>query len=214
MQKKTQCGLYLITPPSLKIEKFAASFEQALLADETKIIAALQIRLKEYTQAQLISIANALRPICVKHKIMLLMNDFPELASKTKCNGVHIGQTDASLEVARASVGTSQIIGVTCHNSLKLARAASEKGADYVAFGAFFPTKTKAVNFLAQKHLLHEWASTSDIPSVAIGGITPENCHSLVRAGANFLAVISSFWGHPNGPDAAVIAFKNAITAA
>jgi thiamine-phosphate pyrophosphorylase len=143
------------------------------------------------------------------------MNDRPDLALQTGCDGVHVGQEDASYAEARRLLGPDQTVGVTCYASRHLAMEAAEAGADYVAFGGFFPSPTKGGRkFHGDIEILSWWSELMEVPSCAIGGITPENCGPLVAAGADFLAVISAVWGHPQGPGAGVKAFIKAIAAA
>ncbi len=137
-----------------------------------------------------------------------ILNDRPDLAAELGCDGVHVGQDDASYAEARAAMGPSRIVGVTCHDSRHLAIEAAEAGADYVAFGAFFPTKTKTPKTQADIALLQWWAELMVVPAVAIGGITIANAPALVAAGADFLAVSAGVWEHPDGPEAAVKAFN------
>ncbi len=212
--RQKECHLYLITPPNLHLETFRVSLETILAADNAGLIRVLQIRQKNLPSSELQNIALSLKPICTHHNVLLLINDSPAIAHATSCDGVHLGQKDPTYENARSIIGKNRIVGITCHNSIDLAVAASQKGADYVAFGAFFPTRTKKVEFVAKPQILRIWKNFSKIPSVAIGGITPENCHNLVKAGADFLAVVSSVWGHPDGPSTAISAFKKAITEA
>jgi thiamine-phosphate pyrophosphorylase len=155
--------------------------------------------------------ADLLRPIAQERDVAFLMNDRPDLARETGCDGVHVGQEDASYGEARRLLGSDRIVGVTCHDSRHLAMEAGEAGADYVAFGAFFPTGSKEAKTRASPELLSWWHELMEIPSVAIGGITPANCGELVRAGADFLAVIGAVWSHADGPAAAVRAFNDAI---
>jgi len=136
------------------------------------------------------------------------MNDRPDLAQRTGCDGVHVGQQDASYKDARALLGPSAIVGVTCHDSRHLAMEAGDQGADYVAFGAFFPTDTKETQHKPDPEILTWWSEATTVPCVAIGGITVENCPPLVYAGADFLSVISGVWNYPDGPAAAVQAFN------
>jgi thiamine-phosphate pyrophosphorylase len=142
------------------------------------------------------------------------MNDRPDLALATGCDGVHVGQEDASYAEARRILGLGRIVGVTCHGSRHLAIEAAEAGADYVAFGAFFSSASKPVKHHADADLLRWWSELMEVPCVAIGGITPENCGPLVEAGADFLAVISAVWHHPDGPGAAVKGFAQAMSRA
>jgi thiamine-phosphate pyrophosphorylase len=146
--------------------------------------------------------------------VAFLMNDRPDLALATGCDGVHVGQEDGTYAEARRILGLGRIVGVTCHASRHLAIEAAEAGADYVAFGAFFPTSSKETKHHADVELLRWWSEIMTVPSVAIGGITPDNCAPLVKAGADFLAVISAVWDHPQGPAAAVKSFLRAIAAA
>jgi thiamine-phosphate pyrophosphorylase len=138
-----------------------------------------------------------------------ILNDRPDLAAELGCDGVHVGQEDASYAEARALVGADKIVGVTCHDSRHLAMEAGEAGADYVAFGAFFPTATKEPKTRADLELLQWWAEAMVVPVVAIGGITVKNAPALIAAGADFLAVSAGVWEHPDGPEAAVKAFNS-----
>jgi len=143
----------------------------------------------------------------------VILNDRPDLAARFDCDGVHIGQEDAPFAEARRLVGTDRIVGVTCHDSRHLAMDAAEAGADYVAFGAFFPTTTKDAKTHADLEVLEIWQENMLAPCVAIGGITPGNCRPLVTAGADFIATSSAVWAHPEGPGAAVAAFNAEIAA-
>lgn len=210
----SSCRLYLITPPRLgDLDAFAGAFRAALDAGD---VACVQLRLK--TEAggvvpddDVLFAAEALLPIARERNVAFLINDRPDLALKSGADGVHVGQQDASCRNARAILGEDATVGVTCHNSKHLALIAGEAGADYVAFGAFFPTATKDASTRADPSLLEWWREATTLPSVAIGGVTPENCGPLVRAGADFLAVSAGVWSHPDGPAAAVRAFNSAI---
>lgn len=153
-----------------------------------------------------------LRPITQDRDVAFIMNDRPDLAAECGCDGVHVGQQDAAYDEARRIVGADAIVGVTCHASRHLAMEAAEAGADYVAFGAFFPTTTKEAKTRADPEILVWWQEMMTAPCVAIGGITVENCPALVTAGADFLAVASGVWNHPEGPACAVEDF-NAVFA-
>lgn len=210
------CRLYLITPPQIEnLTQFADDFVRALDAGD---VACVQLRLKVGDAAAdddlVLRAAETLAPLARDRDIAFLINDRPDLALKAGADGVHVGQSDASLAEARDLMGAEATMGVTCHNSRHLGLVAGESGADYVAFGAFFPTLTKEAPTKAEPALLEWWAYATTVPSVAIGGITPQNCGPLVRAGADFLAVSASVWGHDGGPDAAVRAFVEAIAAA
>ncbi len=202
------CRLYLITPPTIDLAAFSGTLAAALEAGD---VAAVQLRLKGAGDDEVCRAAEALRPVVQSRDAALILNDRPDLAAETGCDGVHVGQRDAPYEEARRAVGDGAIVGVTCHCSRHLAMEAAEKGADYVAFGAFFPTATKTAKSRAKPEILEIWSETTTVPSVAIGGITPENCPPLIEAGADFLAVSSGVWGHPDGPAQAVKAFGEAI---
>jgi thiamine-phosphate pyrophosphorylase len=197
--------LYLITPPKLEPRAFAQDLNRALDAGD---VASLQLRLKEASDDEIARAVEVLMPIAQKHDVAFLLNDRPDLARALGCDGVHIGQQDATYEKAREAVGHDRIVGVTCHGSRDLAFEAGEAGADYVAFGSFYPTATKEVRFTADLELLEWWAETMTVPVVAIGGITVENASPLIEAGADFIAVCSGVWNYPSGPPAAVRAFN------
>ena len=201
----SDCRLYLITPPTLEARAFADVLARALDAGD---VACLQLRLKAVSDDDIRRTAEILMPVAQSRDVAFLMNDRPDLAAELSCDGVHIGQEDASYAEARKLVGPDRIVGVTCHDSRHLAMEAAEAGADYVAFGAFFPTVTKAAKTRAEPELLRWWAEMMVVPCVAIGGITVENAAVLVEAGADFLAVSSGVWNYADGPAAAVKAFN------
>jgi thiamine-phosphate pyrophosphorylase len=200
-----RCRLYLITPPKLDARSFAESFKRALSGGD---VASFQLRLKDATDDEILRAAEILKPIAQRANTAFILNDRPDLAAKLGADGVHVGQEDASYEEARAAMGPDRIVGVTCHNSRHLAIEASEAGADYVAFGAFFPTATKEPKTRAEPELIQWWAETMVVPCVAIGGITVGNCVPLIEAGADFLAVSAGVWDYEGGPAAAVKAFN------
>ncbi len=203
------CRLYLITPPAIDdLAAFARVLDSALAAGD---VAALQIRLKPADDAAILAAVEALAPVARAHGVAVLLNDRPDLARRAGCDGVHIGQSDGSLAEARRTMGPDAMIGVTCHDSRDLAMDAAEAGADYVAFGAFFPTATKQTTHRPEPDILTIWQETVEIPCVAIGGITPANAGDLARAGADFVAVSSAVWDHPEGPAAAVRAFNQVL---
>jgi thiamine-phosphate pyrophosphorylase len=177
-------------------------------------VAALQLRLKPADDDLIRRAADVIRPVTQARGVALIMNDNPGLAVATGCDGVHVGQSDTPAADARRIIGPDRQLGVTCHASRDLAIEAGEAGADYVAFGAFFPTGTKETTHRADVELLEWWGEMMTLPSVAIGGITAANCAPLVRAGADFLAVVSAVWGHPEGPAGGVRALEAAIGAA
>ena len=199
------CRLYLITPPRLDdLAAFGRLLAQTLDAGD---VAALQIRLKDQPDQVIAAAVDALSPIAQARGVAVILNDRPDLAAKLGCDGVHVGQSDTPLKDARKIMGPDAMIGVTCHDSRHLAMEAAEGGADYVAFGAFFPTTTKEVEHRADPEILTWWQGLFELPCVAIGGITPDNAKLLVDAGADFLAVSGAVWNHPEGPAAAVKAF-------
>ena len=205
----SSCRLYLITPPRLPdVAVFATALATALDAGD---VAALQIRLKDVADAEIEAAVRALSPLAQTHDVAVILNDRPDLAARFGCDGVHVGQEDASYAEARRLMGKDRIVGVTCHASRHLAMEAAEAGADYVAFGAFFDTATKDASTRADPEILSIWQETMTTPCVAIGGITVENCRALVTAGADFLAVSAGVWSYPEGPAAAVAAFNAEI---
>jgi thiamine-phosphate pyrophosphorylase len=206
------CALYLITPASIPdLGVFAGLLDQALAAGPA---AALQIRLKDVDDAAILAAVAALKPVAQAHGVAVILNDRPDLAARSGCDGVHVGQSDASYAEARRVMGPNAMIGVTCHDSRELAMDAAEAGADYVAFGAFFPTATKATTHRPDLEILTIWQETVETPCVAIGGITAANAGDLARAGADFVAVSAAVWGHPDGPAAAVREFDQALASA
>ena len=200
-----RCRLYLITPSKLDPKTFGETRKRALDGGD---VASLQLRLKDVSDDEIRRAAQALMPIAQARGVAFIVNDRPDLARELRADGVHIGQEDASYAEARAIVGPNAIVGVTCHNSRHLAIEAAEAGADYVAFGAFFPTETKAAKTQADIELLQWWSEVMVVPCVAIGGITVENAKPLVDAGADFLAVSAGVWGYDKGPQAAVREFN------
>ena len=210
------CRLYLISPPAIELSKFADSLKAAFDGGD---VGSFQLRLKNASDDEMLRAAEKLIPICHAHKAAFIMNDRPDLAAECGADGVHVGQEDLEkmpIKKIRAVIGEERIIGVSCHDSRHLAMEAGEMGADYVAFGAFYPTKSKEPAQLA-KHgvptpeILGWWAENTVLPCVAIGGITPANCLPLVQAGADFIAVITAVWEHPEGPKKAVEEFNRAF---
>lgn len=197
--------LYLITPPVFELAAFSRALEEALGGGD---VACVQLRLKDTPDAEILRIGAALKPIVQAADAALILNDRPDLASRLDADGVHVGQSDASYAEARRLMGKDRIVGVTCHNSRDLAYEAAEAGADYVAFGAFYPTSTKNPPHWADPELLAIWQETMETPCVAIGGITIENAEPLVRAGADFVAVSAGVWTHPDGPATAIANFN------
>ena len=198
--------LYLITPPSLSPQAFQSDLAAAL---DAGYVGALQLRLKETGDDEIRRSIELLLPIAKARKVPFILNDRPDIACEMGCDGVHLGQDDASYKEARKLIGEDAIIGVTCRNSKHLAVVAAEQGADYIAFGSFFPTATKDTKFRAPIDILQWWQKLMPTPCVAIGGITAENGVELVRAGADFLAVIGAVWHHGGGPAEGVKAMNS-----
>ena len=200
------CRLYLISPPHLSAKNFIIPLREALDGGD---VASFQLRLKHADDDTIRRTADLLRPIVQAAGTAFILNDRPDLAAELGCDGVHVGQEDTPYPEARRLMGPDRIVGVTCHDSRHLAIEAGEAGADYVAFGAFFPTKTKEPKTTADPELLRWWSDLTVVPCVAIGGITAQNAPALIEAGADFLAVSAGVWEHPDGPEAAVKAFNN-----
>lgn len=206
------CRLYLITPPRIDdVAGFARLFESVLKAGD---VAALQIRLKDAPDEHIRNCYAALAPIADAHNVAVLINDRVDLAKAFGADGVHLGQDDMPLRDARAILGKAAMIGITAHDSRHLAMLAGEGGADYVAFGAFFKSATKTPKTTATTELVNWWSEIFEIPCVAIGGITAENCTPVVKAGADFLAISGGIWNAPCGPQAAIQNIIQAIKCA
>jgi thiamine-phosphate pyrophosphorylase len=200
----TRCRLYLITPPAFEPD-FAETLNRALGAGD---VACVQLRLKDASDDAILRAGEMLQPIVQKAGVAFIVNDRPDLAARLGADGVHIGQEDTPYDEARRVMGPERIVGVTCHDSRHLAMVAAEAGADYVAFGAFFPTATKEPKTACDLETLRWWADVMVVPAVAIGGITPANARPLIDAGADFIAASSGVWAHEQGPQAAVKSFN------
>ncbi|MEO1041363.1 MAG: thiamine phosphate synthase [Pseudomonadota bacterium] len=207
----TEPTLYLISPPTLQdLGSFTGVLSHVLeVADGA--VACLQLRLKDVPDDEILRAAEAIYPLVNAAGAGFLINDRPDLAARSGADGVHLGQSDGSVAQARSLLGADKDIGVTCHNSLHLAMEAGEAGADYVAFGAFFSTTTKKVEFHAEADLLTRWAEMATVPVVAIGGITAETAPGLLDAGADYLAVSGAVWNHPDGAVAGVKTFTQVL---
>lgn len=188
----TDCQLYLISPLDVS-GTFPERLERALDAGKG-VVTAFQFRVKELDQHEAARLAGPLRAICAAREVAFIVNDDVALAKRLGADGVHLGQGDGDPRDAREELGREAQIGVTCHDSRHLALEAGEAGADYVAFGAFFPSETKETSHRAEIELLEWWSEMVELPSVAIGGITPANCAPLIKAGADFLAVSGAIW--------------------
>ena len=200
----SDCRLYLVSPPRIAPKDFSGVLKGALMGGD---VASFQLRLKHVSDDEIRRAVDTLRPIVQANGTAFILNDRPDLAAELGCDGVHIGQEDASYGEARAAL-PGGIVGVTCHDSRHLAMEAAEAGADYVAFGAFFPTQTKEPKTSADIELLRWWSEMMVVPCVAIGGITVANAPALIEAGADFLAVSAGVWEYPDGAEAAVRAFN------
>jgi len=201
------CQLYLISP-----ERYDPGFPETLKAAlDAGPVAAFQLRLKGVGDMEILRAGAALKPILAAYDVAFILNDRADLAKDLGADGVHLGQSDGSIAAARSLLGHDAQIGVTCHDSRHLAMEAGEAGADYVAFGAFYPTATKVTSHRPDPSILGWWTTISEIPCVAIGGITPQNARPLVEAGADFLAVSGAVWAHPDGAAAGVKAFQSVL---
>ncbi len=199
--------IYLISPAQIELKTFSVSLKKALGTALTQVF---QLRLKNYDLAEVKKIAQELKKICHDNNCLFLLNDFSKIALEIGADGVHLGEEDKSIKIVRENSPSNFIIGASCYDSKHLAMEAGEQGADYLSFGAFFPTKTKASRGKPTTEII-EWCNEMiNLPIVAIGGITDKNCSPLIKAGADFLAVISYVWEHPLGE---VVALQNLSSA-
>jgi thiamine-phosphate pyrophosphorylase len=205
-QRTESAKLYLTSPQDVG-GTFPDRLRSAL---EPGIASAFQLRVKDVGEHELARLAELLQRICADAGVAFIVNDSMALAKRLGADGVHLGQSDGDIREARALLGPSAQIGKTCHDSRHLAMDAGEAGADYVAFGAFYPTTTKPSDYRPEPSILTWWSTVFEIPCVAIGGITPANAHPLVEAGADFLAVCQAVWGKDD-PAAAVVAFAEVL---
>ena len=190
-QFRPACQLYLISPPAIDAG-FADRLAAALDAGP---VGAFQLRLKGIDDHAIAALASPLQRVCADRDVAFIVNDNIGLAKRLGADGVHLGQGDGDPREARALLGPTAQIGVTCHDSRHLAMEAGEAGADYVAFGSFYPTTTKDVRHQADPAILGWWTTLFELPCVAIGGINPANARPLIAAGADFLAVCGAVWG-------------------
>ena len=196
------CQIYLLTPPVIDdVHAFAETLDLVLQAAP---VACLQIRLKDTPKDEIISIAKILIPIAHQYGTLVLINDDPEIAKEAGADGLHLGQSDMNISLAKDLLPEGALIGVTCHNSRELAFSACSAGADYIAFGAFFETATKPSAKRADLEMLTWWQDTIEIPCVAIGGISVDNAKDVIAAGADFIALSSGVWDYVRGPQEAV----------
>ena len=203
--------IYLISPEAVttlaELDAFAAALEEAVATDLT---AAFQLRLKNVSDDWIGEVTKRLLPICQARDVAFIMNDRPDLAAKFGCDGVHVSPDDMDFAKVRDIIGDELIFGATCRASRDMAFDAGEAGADYVAFGAFYPTRTKAAKSKATPDILEWWNGIAELPSCAIGGINASNAKVLKDAGADYLAVVSAVWDHADGPAAGVRALAEA----
>lgn len=203
----SRCELYVISPPDV-----GGDFPQRLEAALSAVpVAAFQLRVKGKESHELAALAQPLLEICRAKDVAFIVNDDVPMAKRLKADGVHLGQNDGDPREARLELGPDTQIGVTCHNSRHLGMEAGERGADYVAFGAFFDSATKRASHRAEPEVLRWWSAIMEIPCVAIGGITPENAPPLIEAGADFLAVSGAIWNHPDGAAAGATGFAKLL---
>lgn len=202
-----RCQLYLISP----LETGGDFPQQLRNALEAGPVAAFQFRVKDLDQQEAARLAEPLKALCDEFDVAFIVNDDIALAKLLGADGVHLGQSDENLKNARAELGNDVQIGITCHDSRHLAMEAGEGGANYVAFGAFFPTTTKDISHTPELDILKWWSAMMEIPSVAIGGVTPDNCQPLIDSGADFLAVCGGVWNDPEGPAHAVRRFTEIL---
>lgn len=209
-EQRLPCQLYLISPPAID-PLFADMLKAAL--DATPV-AAFQFRVKgQESEHELARLAEPLLRVCADRDVAFIVNDSISLAKRVGADGVHLGQGDGDPRGAREVLGRDAQIGVTCHDSRHLAMEAGEASADYIAFGAFFQSGTKEVEYTADLDIVRWWATLSPIPCVAIGGITAENAAPIVAAGADFIAVSGAVWNDPDGPAAGAAKFTPVLSA-
>jgi len=200
--------IYLISPPKIILSEFVVSLKNAL---SSNLVPVFQLRLKEYSQIDVAKIAKQIQKVCKDYNCQLILNDYPNIALDLELDGVHLGEHDAKIAEVRKQVPDHFTIGASCYNSKHRAMQAGEDGANYLAFGAFFPTTTKQIKYYADVELL-QWATELlNLPIVAIGGITASNCANLVANKADFLAVISFVWQHSLGEKEALNQLNLAI---
>lgn len=184
--------VYLISPDKIKNNNFFSNLDSVL---KTQKVNFFQLRLKKETNINKLLIGRRIKNICKKYKVKFLVNDDPKLAKKLNADGCHLGQKDMNIPRARKIIG-NKIIGITCHNSIKLAKSAIKDGANYLAFGAFYSSKTKIVKYKASLTILKTVKKITSLPIVAIGGIKLNNYKKLLLNKANFLAISGYIWNN------------------
>lgn len=201
--------IYLISPPRIDdIDAFLNQLDEVIAAG---VISVFQLRLKGIENREIVLMGKKIVPKLQEAGIAVIINDNPRIAKDLHADGVHLGQEDGDIVGARKLLGKDAIIGVTCHNSKHLGMEAAENGADYVAFGAFYPTQTKEVVHHAEIEILEWWQDIMEIPCVAIGGINIDNALPIINAGADFIAISSGVWNYEGGIKAALKKFQNLI---
>jgi len=190
LNKKNTKFIYLISPNKIEDDKFYTNLSLVLKSGK---VSYFQLRLKKVTIKNKLIIGKKIRTICKKYKVKFLVNDDPMIAKKLNADGCHLGQSDMSIVKARKLL-KNKIIGVTCHNSIKLAKKGISDGADYLAFGAFYSTQTKKVKYRANLRILKSIKKITTLPVVAIGGIKLNNYKKLLLNKANFLAISGYIW--------------------
>ena len=193
--------IYLISPPKIELRQFSKSLQDAL---KTGLAPVFQLRLKGYQDDEILKISRELKKICHDSNALFILNDSHKLALEAAADGVHLGDEDGIIAEVKKIAPKNFVIGASCYDSRHLAIEAAEQGADYISFGAFFQSKTKNSKGKPTTEIIEWSAEMMDLPIVAIGGITDKNCASLVKAGADFLAVISYVWEHPRGVEVAL----------
>ncbi|MBU6140003.1 MAG: thiamine phosphate synthase [Proteobacteria bacterium] len=200
--------IYLISPEKIDLKNFSPRLEKVL---KTGLVPVFQMRAKGSEKKEIIKTARELQKICNQNNCLFLLNDSYQIALELNAGGVHLGVDDGSILEARKNCPENFVIGASCYDSRHLAMEAGEQGADYISFGAFFPSKTKVSRGKPKLEII-EWANEmTNLPVVTIGGITDKNCEYLVRAGADFVSVISYVWDHPEGEEVAVKNLNYAI---
>lgn len=200
--------IYLISPPNFDLNNFAIKLEEAF---KTRLISMFQLRIKNYNNAEIIKYISKIKEICNNYKVLLIINDYYDLAIQHGCDGVHVGADDKNIQEIRRIADKNFIIGASCYDSRDLAIQSAENGASYLSFGTFYPSKTKNSKGKPQPEILI-WAKNNfNIPIVAIGGINADNCINLLNNKADFLAIISYIWDHPRGIKFAIESIENII---
>jgi len=198
--------IYLISPPKIELNQFSKSLKNAL---KSELVPVFQLRLKDYENSEIIKISRELKKICHDFNSLFILNDSYKLALEAGADGVHVGDEDGSISEIKKTSPKNFVIGASCYDSRHLAVEAAEQGADYVSFGAFFPSVTKNSKGKPTTEIIEWCAEIMDVPIVAIGGINDKNCGPLVKSGADFLAVVSYVWQHPHGEEEAIKALNN-----